>query len=213
MEVYDPTRLVTSLEWLVDHVNAEVEDTGRRALILDSETIRGREYFRIESVETGLSAHFVFDGGYLVAGPTTALIDRTLQNRDMGIRLVDSPAFLDQLPQDSQVDFSGVFYQNLGPIIGPLSRTVGGAMNLSDEDRQMLDALALDSKPMVALLYGEEDRIILSSSSEGGLLSSSLDSLTGFGSLLGMQQSVSRAVSGIRSEKARVDVKQEVPIE
>jgi hypothetical protein len=213
LEVYDPGTFVQSLEWLVEKVNGEIDaNLGGKGLALERETAGGREYFRLASLDTGLAAHFVFDEGYLVAGPSRALIDRALQNREMGIRLTDSRAFRDMLPRDGRTDFSGLFFQNVAPLVGPLSSTLG-SMDLPEEDRQVLDALARGTQPMVALLYGESDRIVFTSSSEGGLLGSGLNSLTGVGGLLGMQQSLARVIGDVEGSETRVDVQRDVKIE
>lgn len=214
MEVYDPATLVDSLQWLVDHVNQEMErQAGEPVLALSSEQIGGREYFRLESLQAGVAAHFVFDNGYLVAGPTTGLIDRALKNREMQITLVDSPGFTELLPLDGRVNFSGVLYQNLGPVLEPVTATLSGTMQLSEDDSQILESLAREAKPSLALLYGEEDRIIFSATTEGGLLTSGLNSLTGVGSLFGMQQSVANLMHGVHAAEAQTSVRHDVRTE
>jgi hypothetical protein len=166
-----------------------------RGFALEREEVAGREYLRIVSLDTGLQAHFVFDGGYLVAGPTRGLLDRTLRNKAAGIRLTDSATFLDLIPRDEQVDFSAMLYQNVAPIAAPLSGTLGAVRGPSQgTDLELWASLAADAKPSLALLYGERDRIVLASSSEGGLISSLMNQLSGAGGLLGMQQSLARAL-------------------
>lgn len=195
MEVYDPARLEQTLEWLVKRVNDEIAETGDGAgLSLEHESVGGRDYLKLESLDTGVAVHFVFDDGYLVAGPSRGLLDRTLQNKAMGIRLTDSATFLELIPRDEQVNFSAVVYQNVAPILAPLSDTLSTMGATDDMDQQLWAALAADAKPSLALLYGERDRIVLASSSEGGLISSALNQLSGAGGLLGMQQSLARAL-------------------
>jgi hypothetical protein len=195
MEVYDPARLEQTLEWLVKRVNEEIAEAGDGAgLSLEREAVGGRDYLRLESLDAGVAVHFVFDGGYLVAGPSRGLLDRTLQNKAMGIRLTDSASFLELIPRDEEVNFSAVVYQNVAPILAPLSDTLGTMSRADDMDHQLWASLAADAKPSLALLYGERDRIVLASSSEGGLISSALNQLSGAGGLLGMQQSLARAL-------------------
>jgi hypothetical protein len=197
LEVYDPARFQRTMEWLVDRVNQEIAITGQsQGFRFESEQIGRREFFSIESLDTGLEVHFVFDGGYVIAGPSRGLLDRTLQNRSLGIRLTDSANFMSLLPRDDQVDFSGMIYQNLGPVLGPLAGTLS-AIDLGDMvagDKQMIASLAEGTKPSLAVFYGLEDRIIMASSAEGGLFTSGLDSLSGVTGLLGMQQSLARLV-------------------
>jgi ferric-dicitrate binding protein FerR (iron transport regulator) len=195
MEVYDPARLEQTLEWLVKRVNDEVAETDDWAgLSLERESVGGRDYLTLESLDTGVAVHFVFDEGYLVAGPSRGLLDRTLQNKAMGIRLTDSATFLELIPRDEQVNFSAVVYQNVAPILAPLSETLSTMGTPDDMHQQLWASLAADAKPSLALLYGERDRVVLASSSEGGLISSALNQLSGAGGLLGMQQSLARAL-------------------
>jgi ferric-dicitrate binding protein FerR (iron transport regulator) len=195
MQVYDPARFEQTLAWLIDRVNEEMARGDGRGFALEREEVAGREYLRIVSLDTGLQAHFVFDGGYLVAGPTRGLLDRTLRNKAAGIRLTDSATFLDLIPRDEQVDFSAMLYQNVAPIAAPLSGTLGAVRGPSQgTDLELWASLAADAKPSLALLYGERDRIVLASSSEGGLISSLMNQLSGAGGLLGMQQSLARAL-------------------
>jgi ferric-dicitrate binding protein FerR (iron transport regulator) len=195
MEVYDPARLERTLEWLVARVNDEVAETGQsQGLSLERETVGGHDYLRLESLDTGIQVHFVFDGGYLVAGPSRGLLDRTLQNKAMGIKLTDAASFLELIPRDEQVDFSAMVYQNVAPIVQPLSNALGTMGQTDDLDQQLWASMAADAKPSLALLYGDRDRIVLASSSEGGLLSTALNQLSGAGGLLGMQQSLARAL-------------------
>jgi len=195
IEVYDPARLEQTLAWLVDRINQEIADAGRgQGLALERETVGGRDYLRLESIDTGLAVHFVFDGGYLLAGPSRGLLDRTLQNKAAGIKLTDSAAFLDLIPRDEQVNFSAVIYQNVAPIMAPLSDTLSTLGYAEGSDQHLWASLAADAKPSLALLYGEQDRIVLASSAEGGFISSALNQLSGAGGLMGMQQSLARAL-------------------
>jgi hypothetical protein len=195
-EVYDPARLVQSVETLVEVINRETlnQGGGSAELTLSSEELAGRKYFHLQSSSWGLGVHFVFDGGYLLAGPSRGLLDRTLQNRAAGITLTDSAAFLDLLPHDGEVNFSGVVYQNMAPILGPLSSTLETLGTLPDEQRAMIQAMASEARPGLALIYGFPERIVLTSSTEGGLFSSMMDQLSGATGLLSMQQSLARAV-------------------
>jgi hypothetical protein len=192
VEVYDPARLRQTLTWLVEQLNLEFAGTEYQGLSLDEEHIGGRYYYRLESLDTGLEVHYVFDAGYVVFAPSRALLERALQARATGIQLTDSPDFVELLPTDGEVNFSGALYHNLGSVLGPLSRTLAGSGmgNLGPEQARLIEQITKESKPALALLYGEEDRIVFTSTSEGGLFSSGLSSITGFGGLLGMQQSL-----------------------
>jgi hypothetical protein len=194
LEVYDPARFQRTLEWLVEALARETN--GRVRLGLTREMSGDRESFRLEGPGGTFAMHYLFDGGYLIAGPSRALLDRAVQNRVAGIRLSDSRAFVDLLPSDAEVDFSGLVYQNMSPILDPLSGTLETVGGLPDAQQQFIRALAAEAHPSLALLYGRPDRIVLTSAAEGGLFSSLFSQLSGASSLLGMQQSLARVVEG-----------------
>ena len=192
IEVYDPARLQQSLAWVVEQINAELADSDVQGLKLDHEQVGAREFFVLESLDTGIQVHYVFDDGYVVFAPSRGLLERALQSRVSGIQLTDAPDFVELLPHDGEVNFSAAFYHNLGPVLGPLSRTIAGSGlgDLSADQTQFLQELASESKPGLMLAYGEPTRITFTSDAEGGLFSSGLSSLSGVGGLLGMQQSL-----------------------
>jgi hypothetical protein len=192
VEVYDPARLQQSLAWVVEQVNAEFSGADHQRLKLDHERVGAREFFVLESLDTGVQVHYVFDEGYVVFAPSRGLLERALQTRASGIQLTDAPDFVDLLPHDGEVNFSAAFYHNLGPVLGPLSRTIAGSGigDLDANQTQFLQELASESKPGLMLAYGEPTRITFTSDAEGGLFSSGLSSLSGVGGLLGMQQSL-----------------------
>lgn len=189
LEVYDPTGLEQTIEWVVGQLNQVATEHGAKGLTLDREEAAGRNYIRIVSLDTGIEVHLAIDGGYAVATPSRALLDRALLTHATGIGLVDSPAFRELLPRDGQVNFSGVFYHNLGPVLGPLADTFRSLAGAGSPDPTLFQAVAADTGPSLALVYGEKYRISVVGSSDGGFLSSGLSSLASFGSLLGMQQS------------------------
>jgi len=191
LEVYDPARLQRTIEWLVERLQQHAQAAGGAGFKLERQVEGSQEYFRLTSLDTGLEAAYVFDHGYLVAAPSRGLIERALQARRTGVSLPASPGFMKFMPRDGHVDFSGVVYHNLAPVLGPLSRVVQAGKDAADPDQQQLiQALAAETGPGMALLYGEERQITLSGINEGGLFGSSLASLSGFGGLLGVQQSL-----------------------
>lgn len=207
LEVYDPNRLQQTMESVVAQVNSIAAQAGRQGLRLERESSGGRDYFHMTSLDTGLGLHYVIEDGYLVAAASRPLIDRALQNRELGTSLPHSARFSALLPQDGEVNFSAVVYQNLGPLVGPLSRRMSEALTgLSPElleldplTREQVDGagrrmVKQDGTPSLAVLYGEPDRIVFVSTSEGGLFTSGLGSLAGFGGLMNVQQSLIQAM-------------------
>lgn len=199
LEVYDPGRLQQTITALVEQVNLEAAGHGIKGLALERDESAGRSYLRITSLDTGLEVQMVFDGGYVIAAPSRALVQRALQTRASGVHLVESPGFRALLPTDAEVNFSGLVYHDLGPLMAPLSGAFHTLTEMGAEDRAFWEAATGETLPGLALVYGEKDRISVVSTSEGGLLTSGLNSLTGFGGLLGMQQSL---IEGL-AEQAR----------
>jgi hypothetical protein len=106
------------------------------------------------------------------------------------------------LPHDAQVNFSAAFYHNLGPVLGPLSRTIAGSGlgDLTPDQAQFVQQLASESKPGLLLAYGEPSRIVFASDAEGGLFGSGLSALSGVGGMLGMQQSLFNTLERAHSQ-------------
>lgn len=199
IEVYDPQRLQQTVDWLVERVNTMAAESDWRGLALERELSGGREYTHVSSLDTGLGVHWVIVDGYLVAGPSRALLDRAIQARDVGLTLPRSPAFARMLPQDGQAHFSAVMYQRLNDLMsGPLARMAQGfiaeAAASSPEQQALMQQLSAETPPSVSVLYGEPERIVFVNTSLGGLFESGLSSLIGYKGLLDVQQSLFQAV-------------------
>lgn len=193
VEVYDAARLQATIESLVERIDRAADEAGYQGLALEEEAAGGSTYYRLTSLDSGVALNYAFDGGYAIFGTTRAVLQRAIRNRAAGVHLVGSPQFLDLLPRDGQVDFSGVVYHNLGPVLGPLSSGAAGLTSaLPPAQQQLLASFVEESKPTLAVIYGERERIVVSSSSDGGLLSSSLRSLSGLGGLMAAPQSLFR---------------------
>jgi len=164
VEVYNPSRLAWTLGKMVEVANQEASREGRPRLTLVEEVAGGRTWYRMTLPKNKLSleAHFVFVDGYLLAAANRALIERAIQNRSAGNTLPQSAAFTALLPQDGHSNFSGVFYQNVGAVAGPLA-------NLVAPKNTEAQKLAEDIKPSLIGVYGERDRIVLAT--RGNILS------------------------------------------
>jgi hypothetical protein len=190
MEVYDPQRLQQTLDRAAERVNELAQDAGRQGFRIDRQHVGGREYFELRSLDTGLGVHYLFEEGFLIVAPSRVLLDRAIQARAMGISLAKAAKFTSLLPQDSEVNFSALVYQDLGPTLGPLVRRLR-ASGQADEKGQLLSALNLAQEPSLTLVYGEPEQIVLVNTSEGGWFSSGLDAMFNAKGLLGAQQSLS----------------------
>jgi len=196
IEVYDPARLQATLEQMVDQINEQAREsgTGIKGLEMRENGGRGNAFFEIASLDVGLSVHYTYVDGYMVAGSSKGLINRALANRRNGITLVNSPRFHAALPADTQINFSAVVYQDLGAVLGPLARTLGAMTQQFTPDQQnILSEFGEGVEPSVTLAYGEPERIIFVNTQKGGLLSSTLGSFLRFNSLAGMQELLTHA--------------------
>lgn len=182
-EVYDAARLEQAIAWAVQETNRELAERGQpTAITHTSEAVGGRTYWTLTETGHGLEAHYTYDSGYFVAGPSRVLVDRALQVRASGYTLVDAPSFRALIPADGYLDFSALAYSNVGALGNQLMSVL--APNLSAEQRQAVDQLELGA-PSLTCAYGESDQIRIVSTGQGGLLGSRLTSLLGLGALLG----------------------------
>jgi len=192
VQVYDAPRLQQTIEWTVRQLHQIIVDEGRRGLELRSETIGDRAYHRLESLDTGLGADYVFDEGYLIAAPSRVLLDRSMQNRRAGTTLSRSPRFQALLPEDGRVNFSAAVFQHLGPVLGRLGDFARTFTN--PQQQQLAEALTEETGASLTLAYGDRDRIVLVGTSEGGLFGASLGSLLSLDGMMGIQQALTHTV-------------------
>ena len=100
---------------------------------------------------------------YLIAAPDAATISRAIQSREAGYSLPHSSTFKALLPNDGYTNFSGIFYHNIGPVVGPLAEQVKSSGALTAQQRQSIDSLTANSAPGLIYAYGEPDRIVVAS--------------------------------------------------
>ena len=94
----------------------------------------------------------------MIMAPSRALLLAALQTHANGMSLARSASFRALLPSDNQANFSAMIYQNLSPILKPLSS------QLTSGQLALVQQLAADAKPSVFCAYGESDRIEVASS-------------------------------------------------
>ena len=184
VEVYDPSRLQHTLEVAVARLNDHLREEGEAEATLEEQSGGGRTYYHL-STGRGIGVSWVYADGYLVAGTSRALLERTLDQREAGTTLTGTARFRSLLPRDARTDFSALFYQNVGPLLSPLAgglSSLGGAQ-LSAEQRAALDELIRDAEPTVAYAYGESDRILFAGTGPGGPFGLGFQALSGFGGL------------------------------
>ena len=195
-EVYDSGRLQQSIGQLVELINEKAVAEGIKGLRLSETGSANKRFYQLESLDVGLSAHYTYVDGYLLAGASRPLLQRAINNRKNGMTLVNSPRFQQAMPADAEVNFSAVVFQDLSSVLGPFARTIGAmGQRFSQDQQNILENFGANSGPTVTVAYGEPERIIFVNSSQGGLLSSTLGSFLRFETLTGMQELLTHAAS------------------
>ncbi len=198
-EVYDPVRFENALQKLIDQFNAEApKNPGAKPLRTGREVVDGRTYYMFGSGDPNplLEAHYAFDDGYLVAGPTRAAVAQSFQTKTARTSILRSTQFLSLMPRDHYTDFSALVYQNLGPTLAPLAGLIGAFTPTPQGGRGPQTPDLSKMKPTFFAAYGEPDRITIASSGEtlgiraSDFANGSLSGLTGnalpLGSIFGM---------------------------
>jgi ferric-dicitrate binding protein FerR (iron transport regulator) len=163
VEVYDPATLQSTIAKLIDSFNREPGAQGH-PVQLTQRQVNSRTYFALTSTsKINPEIDYTFVDNYLVAAPDIATISRAIQSRDAGFTLPHSSAFQALLPNDGYTNFSGIFYHNIGPIVGPLAAQLKSSGGLTRQQQQSIDALTANSAPGLIYAYGERDRIVVAS--------------------------------------------------
>ncbi len=197
-EVYDPQRVQATLQKVIDAYNQEAAKKGGKPLRTAQETVEGRTYYMIAAADPNplTEAHYTFADGYLIGGPTRALVTRALQVKSTRTSITHSASFLAMVPRDHYANFSAVVYQNLGTSLAPLAGLLGAFIpNTNRPGRENpLNALS-NMKPMMLAVYGEPDRLTVAGSSNvlgagltdfmGGNLSGIVGNALPFGQMMG----------------------------
>ncbi len=181
-EVYDPARLQATLQKLIASHDRDAAATGNKPLRTSQETVEGHTYYMIASGDGNqlTEMHYTFSDGYLIAGPSRALVSRALQMKMAGTSIVHSAQFIAMTPRDHYSNFSGLIYEKLGTTLAPLAGLLGAFAPQAAASPDAMKSLS-NIKPMMIAAYGEPDRITLAGA---GDLSSGMSSLMG-GNLLG----------------------------
>src|SRR5262249_43176898 len=126
-EVYDPVRAQAALQKVVEAFNTEIVKRGGQPLRTGTEVVDGRTYYMIAGgVPNPITeAHYTFADGYLIAGPTRALVSKALQIKTTGTSIARSAKFLELEPRDHYASYSALVYENLGTTLGPLVGFLG----------------------------------------------------------------------------------------
>lgn len=168
-EVYDPARAQAAIREIVDSYNQNAVKQGRKPLRTGEETVDGRVYYMIAAADPNplTEGHYTFSDGYLIAGPTRALIAKALQTKLTGTSIARSTKFISMEPRDRFANYSALVYENLGTTLAPLAGLLGsfappqaraGAGN-------PLEKLS-NIKPMLLAAYAGQDHITFAANGE-----------------------------------------------
>jgi hypothetical protein len=186
-EVYDSARLQSTIEKLVARVNDELRKEGKPALQIAAQEAGGHTFYSVNVPGSGKHAvlTWVYDDGYIVAAPSRALLERALRQSESGVSLASTPKFRDLLGSDGQVNVSAFYYQNLAELMKSAGKIIPkGALGQNGGPGSLAGFLIGDG-PSLIYAYAEEDRILFASTNKSPL-GLNLQTLTGFGSVLGM---------------------------
>ena len=156
-EVNDSARLQNAITQVLQRVNQKLAANGRPPIALSQETVDSQTYYTVTGDKPGEQMNYTFLDGYMIVGPTRAIVADALRIHASGITLATSTSFHDLLPVDSHADVSALLYQNLQPILGQLA----GA--LSNSQMQSLKQIAGNTKPTVICAYGATNSIEVAS--------------------------------------------------
>ena len=187
-EVNDPDHLQRALEQVVNEVNKEAARFGKAGLVWDRGDIGGRAYYTLRSADFGVEVNYTFTKGYMIVGPSRALVERSVRTQESGYTLLRSAKFTAGLPADGNANFSALFYHNLAPLVQPFAeRIANSAGKLPQEQQDAIKSLAADMPPTLAYAYAQGDSISFAANTEGGPFGLSPASLLGVPNALEMQ--------------------------
>jgi hypothetical protein len=163
-EVYDPQKLQYCLQQMVAAANRKLSASGQAMQIaLDQQQVGDRVFYTIHAVNATmmmpLELHYTFADGYLVAGPSQAMVQDGIRARETGDSISHSDSFRAMLPSDQHANVSGLLYQNLSPVLGPI------AGQLTPSQLQSVQTIVSNSEPTLICAYGQESEIDIASNS------------------------------------------------
>ena len=168
-EVNDSNHLQQTLERIVGEINKEAAKIGKAGLVWDRVEASGRTYYTLKSADFGLEVNYTYVNGYVVMGPSRALVERAVQMQGQGYTLLRSSRFTAGLPADGNANFSALFYHNLAPLVQPFAERIANSSgNLPQEQQQAIKSLAADMPPTLAYAYAKGDSITFAANTEGG---------------------------------------------
>jgi hypothetical protein len=171
VEVNDAARLQNSLQWAISEINREAAANGRPGITSSTEVVGGITFYALKAADAPVDINYTFWAGYMIVAPSRILLDQAIQYHDTGNSLARSERFRSQFPADGRDHASAFVYQNL--------QAVAAAIPVQAIQDTLGNAL-----PTLVCLYGESDRITMSSK---GMLGTNIVNMAG---LTGMIQAI-----------------------
>jgi hypothetical protein len=194
-EVNDPAHLQQAFEHVVEEVNKQMAKEGKGGLAWDKTDASGHTYYTLRSKDFGLEVNYVFANGYLIAGPTRALVEQALKYHDSAVNLTHSTRFMSGLPADGNTNFSALVYHNLAPLVQPFANRIPDSVK-SDEQQKAIATMAANMQPTLAYAYAFGDRIEFASNTDGGPFGLSPATLLGMPNAFELQHILGQGMSG-----------------
>ena len=194
-EVNDPAHLQQTLERLVGEANKQAALFGKKGLAWEKNELGGRTYYTLKSVDFGLlEVNYAYVNGYLIIGPSRALVEKSLRSQENGLSLLRSAKFTAGLPADGNANFSAIFYHNIGGLVP--AGLASQAAKLPSGPQKAVEAIAADMQPTLAYAYAQGDSITFAANTEGGPFGLGPATLLGMPSSLEMQSIIQRGMGG-----------------
>jgi hypothetical protein len=190
-EVYDQAHLQQTFERVVQQMNQLAASEGKQGFQWDRSDLSGRTFYTLKSLDFGLELSYTYSNGYLVAGPSRALIERAVRYHDQNVTLLHEPRFVAALPGDKQANFSALIYQNLSPVLG-FAKKMGGVAGVPAEQRKNISSLL--GGPMLAYAYAQGDRISFALNGEEGPIGLKPSNLIGMPGSFGLSSIIQQSV-------------------
>ena len=194
-EVNDPEHLQQAFERVVDEVNKQMAKEGKAGLGWDRTDSGGHTYYTLRSKDFGVEVNYVFANGYMIAGPTRALVEQALKYHDSNVNLRHSARFTAGLPADGNTNFSALVYHNLAPLVQPFANRIPDGVK-TDEQQKAIAAMAANMQPTLAYAYAFGDRIEFASNTEGGPFGLSPATLLGMPDAFELQHILDMGMGG-----------------
>ena len=183
-EVYDQSTLERTIERTVERLNRELVAKGKQGITLATEEAGGRTWHSITSADLGVAAVYAFDDGFLVAGPSRALVERAFAQRESGSSLGQSDRLRNLLGQDGQVNVSALVFEDFAKLAAQGAKFLPKEATRRFAGGDQPFGFFTGHGPGVVYAYAETDRILFASNADNGPLGANLKTLEGFSSVL-----------------------------